>query len=228
MSGPRTRLMGGYLWTCECPGRWATTINGHSVVLSSRSDGWHYQGPVSSASGGRVAAKLPDAARTAVRWAEAAHVAIGEPPPGANVRAARDGRVYATGTLVEVYDCAAGRMARIDEHVVSGPAHLPTMAHRARRRRQRDPAMTALTKPQVRLLAYLDRCEHASQRQCAESLYGTKAMVGAVDNIARALLARDGPALIRSYSTTGRSWSAAITPAGRRALREHPDGQELR
>lgn len=88
--------------------------------------------------------------------------------------------------------------------------------------------MTALTKPQVRLLAYLDRCEHASQRQCAESLYGTRAMVGAVDNITRGLLTRDGPALIRSYSTTGRAWSVAITPAGRRALRQHSDSQESR
>lgn len=51
-----------------------------------------------------------------------------EPAVGTTVRAVRDGRIYATGTLTEVYDAPAGRMARIDEHVVSGPANLPTVA----------------------------------------------------------------------------------------------------
>jgi hypothetical protein len=88
--------------------------------------------------------------------------------------------------------------------------------------------MTALTKPQLRLLTYLDRCAHATERQCAESLYGNKAMVGTVDIITRGLLARDGSPLIRAYTRTGRSWSVAITPAGRRALRQHPDSQEPR
>lgn len=97
------------------------------MVLSSRSDGWHYLGPVSSASGGRAAAKLADAARTAVRWAEAAHVAMSEPLPGTSVRAVRGGHTYATGTLRKVYDAPAGRMAQIDEGTVSGPACLPTV-----------------------------------------------------------------------------------------------------
>lgn len=32
----------------------------------------------------------------------------------------------------------------------------------------------------------------------------------------------------KSSHRTGRSWSVAITPAGRRALRQHPDSQEPR
>lgn len=88
--------------------------------------------------------------------------------------------------------------------------------------------MSTLTKPQVRLLAYLARCGHATERQCADALYSSKAMVGAVDSVVRALLSRDGPPLIRAYSRTGRGWSVAITPAGRRALRQQPDSQEPR
>lgn len=46
--------------------------------------------------------------------------------PGTTVQAVRDGRTYATGTLIKVYDAPTGRMAQIDEGIVSGPADLPT------------------------------------------------------------------------------------------------------
>lgn len=81
-----------------------------------------------------------------------------------------------------------------------------------------------LTRSQVRLLTYLDRCEHSSELQCAKALYDDRTMVAAVGNITSALLRRDGPPLIRSYRAAGRGHrqSVAITAAGRRALREQP------